>query len=86
VGVLSELVVCVDLLQKGYEVFRGVSPSCSCDLAILKNGKLKRVEVTTGHYKKDRTLVAPNHHNAEDFDILAIVSSDGGAINYKGDF
>lgn len=58
VGAVSELVVCADLLKRGYEVFRAVSPSCSCDLAILKEGKLHRVEVRTAttYEKKDGTL------------------------------
>ena len=49
VGAIAELRVSTDLLQKGYEVFRALSPSCSCDLAILKNGILYRVEVRTGY-------------------------------------
>jgi hypothetical protein len=44
VGAISELRVCADLLAKGYEVFRAVSQSCSCDLAILKNQKLTRID------------------------------------------
>lgn len=39
--------VAVDLLSRGYNVFRALSPSCPCDLAVLKNGKLVRVEVRT---------------------------------------
>src|SRR3990167_2971874 len=50
VGAISELIVAVDLMQKGWEVFRSLSPSCSCDLAILKNGKLVRIEVKTGRF------------------------------------
>lgn len=48
-GAVSELRVAADLLERGYEVFRAVSPSCSCDLAVLKDGKLVRVEVRTGY-------------------------------------
>ena len=39
IGAISELMVSADLLKKGYEVFRAVSPSCSCDLAILRDTK-----------------------------------------------
>lgn len=46
-GAISELRVAVDLLAKGYDVFRALSPNCPCDLAILKENKLLRVEVRT---------------------------------------
>ena len=47
VGAVSELIACADLLVKGYEVFRAVSPSCSCDLIALRGSEVKRVEVRT---------------------------------------
>ena len=46
-GAIAELRVSIDLLQKGYDVFRALSPSCSCDLAILKDAKILRIEVRT---------------------------------------
>ena len=45
VGALAELMVAVDLMRRGYEVFRALSPSASCDLAILGTSGLRRVEV-----------------------------------------
>ena len=51
-GAIGELRVCADLLSKGYEVFRAVSPACSCDLVIAKNGNLLTVEVRTGFRTK----------------------------------
>jgi hypothetical protein len=47
-GALSELIVSADLLARGYEVFRALSPSCSCDLIIFRDGRQHRVEVRTG--------------------------------------
>ncbi len=49
VGAISELRACQDLMAKGYEVFRAVSPSSSCDIAVLKDGKLLRIEVRTSY-------------------------------------
>ena len=46
-GAISELRVAVDLLAKGYHAFRALSPSCPCDLAILKDNQLLKVEVRT---------------------------------------
>ena len=44
---MHELLVSADLMRRGYEVFRALSPACSCDLVILKEGRLLRVEVRT---------------------------------------
>lgn len=89
VGAVSELLTCVDLLQRGFEVFRAVSPACSCDLAILKDGRLLRVEVRTGavYEKQDGTvghyLVRPDKEKS---DILAIVDRQSGTITYEPAF
>ena len=49
VGAMSELVASVDLLSRGYEVFRAVSSACSCDLIALGDDrKPLRIEVRTG--------------------------------------
>ena len=74
-GTISELRIAVDLLQKGYEVFRALSPSCSCDLAILKDGKLLRIESRTGFYYKTsgKYMTSRGRFRA---DILAIVLHD----------
>ena len=44
-GAVSELLVCADLLKKGFEVFRSVSPVASCDLIVKKNNIIYDVEV-----------------------------------------
>jgi len=69
-GAISELRVCADLLEKGYEVFRAVSPAASCDLAALRNGELLRIEVRTGTYKLTGGISYPKNIKA---DVLAVV-------------
>lgn len=73
-GTISELLVGVDLLKRGYEVFRALSPSCSCDLSILKDGCLLRVEVKTG-YRNGATgnVITTTPKDRDHFDIFAIV-------------
>lgn len=44
-GAISELIVAADLLGRGFDVFRAVSQACSCDLAVLREGKLLTIEV-----------------------------------------
>ena len=48
-GAISELRVAVDLLARGYDVFRALSPNAPCDLAVLREGKLIKIEVRTCH-------------------------------------
>lgn len=73
IGAIGEYRVILDLLAKGFDVFHAVSPSCSCDLAVLKNGKLFRIEVRTGHYVRGgKYYYTPSFRT----DIMAIVLSD----------
>jgi hypothetical protein len=69
VGTIGELAVSIDLLSRGVEVFRALSPACSCDLAILQNGKLLRIEVRSGYFIKNRLIVTNKKHRA---DVLAV--------------
>lgn len=48
-GAIAELLAGADLLQRGFAVFRALSPSSPCDLAILYDGKLLGIEVRTGY-------------------------------------
>lgn len=59
VGALAELMVCCDLMVRGYEVFRAVSPSCSSDLIACKGDKLLKIEVRTGTYKVTGSVFYP---------------------------
>lgn len=76
-GAISELRVAADLLLKGYEVFRAMSANCSCDLAILRNNQLLRVEVSTGYINGITGKLQKNKPDiSEKFDLLAIVVND----------
>lgn len=83
VGTINELRVAVDLLSKGYEVFRSVGANCSCDFAILKNKKLQRIEVKTGYRNLNGSLLFGKGKN-ENFDSMAIVLPE--EIIYKPEF
>lgn len=77
-GAISELRVAVDLMSKSYSVFRSMSPSCPCDLVILKDGKLLRVEVRTTYRTTGGNIykVKPSRDNPENNDIYAWVLPD----------
>jgi len=76
-GSMTELLVCVELMGKGYEVFRNMSPAGSCDLVVLREGRLLRVECKT------TTLnIKTNHWSIPSFDmekcdVVAILISSG---------
>jgi Holliday junction resolvase-like predicted endonuclease len=74
-GAVSELIACADLLRHGYEVFRSVSPTASCDLMALKNGQAKRVEVKTAYRTKNGEVTCGDRKKLDKsrFDVLALV-------------
>lgn len=47
-GAMSELQVSIDLMNRGYEVYRALSPASSSDILAIKNGKIFDIEVRTG--------------------------------------
>jgi hypothetical protein len=77
VGAASELLVTVDLLNLGYEVFRSVSPHASIDLIAMKRGLMVKVEVKTGVIQKNGKLANPTIRNHGHYDVLAVLGRDG---------
>lgn len=83
-GAISELVVCADLMSRGFEVFRALSPHTSCDLAVLLGGRLVRVEVRTGTRGLDGTLHYPTKGSDKGRqDLWAIVDKRTHQIEYS---
>ena len=76
VGAISEFRVVTELLLKGYDVFRAVSPASPFDLVAFKDGHIYRVEVTTGHYKGTEGRFTYSQHDPNKFDIMAVVLLD----------
>jgi hypothetical protein len=82
-GAIGELLICADLLARGYEVFRAVSQSCSCDLIAMRESVLLRVEeVKTVSLNVDGT---PHKSSADPskYDVLALLLP-GPKIVYEG--
>ena len=75
VGAIAELMVSVALMRKGFEVFRALSPSCSCDLLATKEGKAYKVEVRTGYYLAAK--VSYSHGNIRSPNVAAVTHIDG---------
>lgn len=83
-GALNELAVAADLMRRGYDVFRALSPASPCDLLALRGGLTVRIEVrsvTRGPDGKLRKVVHAKDRGR--FDVAALVERNG-AIHYKG--
>lgn len=78
-GAASELIVCADLLWRGFEVFRSVEQHCSCDLLAMRAGQILRVEVKTANNNRGHVSI---RRQAGQFDVLAIVIK-GKQIIYR---
>ncbi len=84
-GALSELMASQHLILQNFHVFRAVSPSCPCDLVVMKNQLLLRVEVTTGRRHVANQKI---HFPAKDtayFDILAVVVIEENLVVFTPD-
>lgn len=79
VGALSELLVCTNLLERGFSVFRSVSPSCPCDLIAMKDSKTIRVEVKTAYMSLGGKLMAPKHDRWK-YDTIAYAVRGHGIV------
>ena len=89
-GSARELVVTIDLMRRGFEVFRTVCPNSSFDIVAHKNGFLLRIEVKgdnktrtprgTGPVGCIGTRTKTNDTDCRKFDILAAVK--GNSVRY----
>ena len=82
VGAIGELLVSADLMKKGFEVYRALSPSSSCDILVLKENKMKRIEVRTGYRSTDGKRITTIRDNFR-ADHLAIVIHNTNEIIYE---
>lgn len=80
VGACHELLVCADLIRRGWSVYRALSPAASCDMLALFEDRIFRVEVTTG-VRGDRGELKMPAKDAARFDLLAVVERSGN-ISY----
>ena len=55
IGAKNELVVAADLIEKGFNVFRSLTPNAPFDLVAYRNKRLYRIEVKTAKLNSDGT-------------------------------
>lgn len=65
VGAIAEIMVCVELMRCGYDVFRAMSPSSDCDILAVKGEFINKIEVRTGNYYRSFGGVKKVHFSKE---------------------
>ena len=76
-GVISELKVCTYLIERHWEVYRGVDPTGSADLVARREGQTFFIEVKTGHMKGGWTSFSYKNLKNKEADLLAVVTEEG---------
>src|SRR5215472_998798 len=83
VGTIGELVAGISLLEKGFQVYRALSPSADCDLLAVYNEHLYRFEVKTGRHigenLESKVLHCRKNSTAENF---IVVTYPGHKVHY----
>lgn len=84
IGAMAELIVGADLMRKGFEVFRAMSPSSYSDLIAIKNGTIHKVEVRTGNYfiRSDGTVSIHYPKKNTDGKFVVVVTHKDNKIHY----
>jgi hypothetical protein len=76
-GALSELRACVDLMSRGFHVFRAMSPSCPCDLVAWDaDGRIVRIEVKTASRNSSTGVLYRAGTSRNQFDVACYVTRD----------
>lgn len=84
IGAAGEMIVCADLLAVGFEVYRAVSPSQSCDIIAMACGEVWRIESRVSAVNRFNGRNARNRRGATEgkYDIIAFVLPDR-SVSYE---
>ena len=83
VGAMAELIVSIDLMKKGFSVFRAMSPACNFDLVALKDEILYSFEVRTGYRNKvNNTVNYPKKKEDKAQYYSVVLHQENDAVHY----
>lgn len=82
IGCISEMLVCADLLQKGWHVYRSISPHAPDDLVARREKKTVAVEVRSGRQNRAGVISCAKPIREKTWDVLAVVLPSG-EIHYQ---
>lgn len=80
VGATVEIEVAVDLMKKGFAVFRNLSPIGPVDMVAISmggSGEVLKVQATAGKIKKPATRCFNRHADQKNWNVLAVGFPDG---------
>lgn len=86
-GSISELIAAIDLMRKGYSVFRALSSACYCDLIAIETKEKKKleIEVRTGYKSKEGKISFPkklSQYDNGNITAYAVVERNEGCVYY----
>lgn len=87
IGAASEMIVCANLLFKGFEVFKAISPSATWDLIAIKPEQPIAIKLqikTVNRYVSNDKVSTPGT-NALNYDCLVVVIPEENYIEYRPD-
>lgn len=82
IGSIAEYAVAIDLMERGFHVYKAMSPQSACDLMVCDaagNFRL-RIEVKSAEYRQGRAICVNVQRNAGKFDVLAILTNEGSIL------
>lgn len=85
IGGIAELLVCGDLLLKGFDVYRSLTINGECDVIALKDGLMCRIEVKSARIVQGRPRFSEHKLVAKNFDVLALAYLREQKIEYRPD-
>lgn len=74
-GAIGELVVSIELMRRGYDVYRAINPDAEFDLVAVKDDAVTRVEVRSVARRKDGSLCV-SMRSTDKCDLYAFVCRD----------
>jgi hypothetical protein len=81
-GTITEFLVCVDLMKRGYNVFRAISPNSPFDIIAVNHQATHRIEITSGNMIGEKLIYNKHNKWKDHFDIIAVVILSGNKIIY----
>ena len=81
-GRYSELLVCCDLIKKGWFIFLNTSPSSPFDIVAYKNKYLLKVEVKTGFINSATGTLTYAQPRNKEYQALAVYVKNNDKVQY----
>ena len=81
IGSMSEMEVAINLMKKGYCVFRALSPAAFCDLIVVKDLEIIRIEARTGYVGKNNQLTFTKEMHGK-IDLFGVYFPKADSVKY----